>query len=231
MFPRKTLSNQGPSWPEGAGLSFYQELNDEQEPSFTSGQAARLLGIPARTMRHYLSTGRVGGVQNPITGTWHISRSALFEFATARGHVPPPLQTALTVIVVERPMRVLSELARSISMHLPGCHLVRLSDVFDGLVQAAGLVPDLMVLDAEMPELPGEEMLRILKRNPRTAGIPLVAVTGRPEHRGRLTSAGANEVLLRTQSEEALRSMLVRLFPQQGQGGQRQNDETEPSYR
>jgi hypothetical protein len=43
----------------------------------TSSQAAAILGIPARTMRRYLEIGKFPGIQNSITGSWSVSKSAI----------------------------------------------------------------------------------------------------------------------------------------------------------
>jgi excisionase family DNA binding protein len=51
-----------------------------EKPTLTSGQAAALLGIPARTVRRYLITGKLKGKQNPITGRWTVERTDVQEF-------------------------------------------------------------------------------------------------------------------------------------------------------
>jgi DNA-binding response OmpR family regulator len=39
--------------------------------------------------------------------------------------------------------------------------------------------PDLVLLDSQMPEMSGEEVLRSLRDDPRTAELPVIVVTGR----------------------------------------------------
>jgi CheY-like chemotaxis protein len=43
---------------------------------------------------------------------------------------------------------------------------------------ARNLGPDLILLDMLLPKLPGPEVLKALKKDPRTADIPVVVVTG-----------------------------------------------------
>lgn len=43
---------------------------------------------------------------------------------------------------------------------------------------AVGMVPDLILLDVLMPDLDGLEVCRRLKADPRTAGVPVILVTG-----------------------------------------------------
>jgi len=66
-----------------------------------------------------------------------------------------------------------------------------------GLDLARGHLPDLILLDLQLPDLRGDEVLRQLRADPATADIPVVmisadATTGQIE---RLRAAGANEYL------------------------------------
>jgi PAS domain S-box-containing protein len=72
--------------------------------------------------------------------------------------------------------------------------------------------PNLILIDLNLPDMPGEELLRALKEDPRTADIPVVAVTGevasdRPE---RLKEMGALEVLLKPYRVQELMAILNR---------------------
>jgi CheY-like chemotaxis protein len=46
-----------------------------------------------------------------------------------------------------------------------------------GLEKAASSSPDLIILDLSLPDVSGLEVAKILKRNPKTAEIPIVIVT------------------------------------------------------
>ena len=52
------------------------------------------------------------------------------------------------------------------------------SDGAAALDQAQSLLPDLVVLDLELPSLSGTEVARQLRANPDTQCIPLIAATG-----------------------------------------------------
>lgn len=59
------------------------------------------------------------------------------------------------------------------------------------------LRPDLILLDAHLPDMPGSEVLGTLKRDPATSGIPIVIVSAdaTPSHVRRLTEDGASDYL------------------------------------
>ena len=54
-------------------------------------------------------------------------------------------------------------------------------DGLSGIAAALALRPDAIVLDFSMPRMDGAEVLRRLKADPRTSGIPIVMVTAVPE--------------------------------------------------
>ncbi len=65
--------------------------------------------------------------------------------------------------------------------------------------------PQLIVTSLDLPDRPGEELVRELRREPRTREIPIVALTrGSPEEHARAVRAGATDVLTRPLAHETL---------------------------
>ena len=60
-------------------------------------------------------------------------------------------------------------------------------------------LPDLILLDVNMPDMTGYEVCRVLRQNPSTVGIPIVIVTGynTAQDRAESMAAGANVFLPR----------------------------------
>jgi len=58
-----------------------------------------------------------------------------------------------------------------------GLHVLIASDGVDGLEQATEYLPELVILDLEMPRMNGIEVAHALKANPDTAHIPLILFT------------------------------------------------------
>ena len=56
----------------------------------TSGQAATLAGVPARTFRRYIKTGKVKAKQHPITGRWVVAYEDVQALMTKHNLVTPP---------------------------------------------------------------------------------------------------------------------------------------------
>jgi len=82
----------------------------------------------------------------------------------------------------------------------------------DGITLAVKEPPDLVLMDLQLPGIDGMEALRRLRENPRTANIPVVAVTAQAmkQDRERALDAGFNGYIEKPIS--------VRAFPDQVRG-------------
>ena len=59
-----------------------------------------------------------------------------------------------------------------------GRALARAGDGDEALLMAAENLPDLVLLDMMLPKMSGPEVLKALKKEPTTAAIPVVVLTG-----------------------------------------------------
>lgn len=66
----------------------------------------------------------------------------------------------------------------AIYLRARGYEVSTAGDGIGAIAQAEQLVPDLIVLDLELPGISGFEAARRLRRNPATHDIPLIAATG-----------------------------------------------------
>ena len=93
----------------------------------------------------------------------------------------------------------------------------RVSTASDGaaaIAQAERLVPDLIVLDLELPEVSGFDVARHLRANPDTHLIPLVAATGysHPGQLDRARDAGFDRILIKPADPDQLVEAIERLL-------------------
>ena len=76
--------------------------------------------------------------------------------------------------------------------------------------------PDLSLLDMHLPDIPGEEVLRRLRADARTAGIPVVVVSAdaTPASLERLRAAVANAYLTKPLDVDEFLTAIDRFLPE-----------------
>lgn len=101
-----------------------------------------------------------------------------------------------TILIVDDNEELLGSLEFALQ-RLGGFHVALATDGADGLEKAVALRPDCMVIDIKMPEIDGLQLVRALRGDPATAGIPLVILSALVQDADRALGmyAGADQYL------------------------------------
>lgn len=94
--------------------------------------------------------------------------------------------------------------------------LIEAVDGEEGLAVAQREIPDLILMDVQLPKLSGLDATRLLRSDPRTANIPLVVVTSfalSGDDR-RAMDAGASAYLAKPYSPRDLMALINRFLPE-----------------
>ncbi|MFT3766105.1 MAG: response regulator [Minicystis sp.] len=91
-------------------------------------------------------------------------------------------------------------------LELSGFQVAQAGNGRDAISCAFERVPDVVLMDLSLPELDGWEATRILKSNPRTSHVPVIALTGHTlaEHSREAKDAGCDAFLTKPCLPEAL---------------------------
>jgi twitching motility two-component system response regulator PilH len=87
------------------------------------------------------------------------------------------------------------------------------SDGFEALEQLQESLPDLMLLDIQMPRMDGCEVCRVVKNRPDTRGIPVVLVSGLADAAELASEAGADGFVHKPFSLDTLLTEVRRQLP------------------
>jgi len=81
------------------------------------------------------------------------------------------------------------------------------------ILHHSDILPDLMLLDIEMPRMDGYELLSTLRAQATYRNLPVVVVTSRAseKHRQKAFAVGATEYLVKPYQDEMLLSLIRRL--------------------
>lgn len=170
---------------------------DDDKPYLTPNQVAELLMVSPVTVRRWARLGRLNAACTP-GGHRRFLREEVERFAREHGLAmdPPPAGPLRVLVVDDDPQfaEYVLELLRRASVRVVTA-LAR--DGFDAGRKVHAFRPHIVLLDLMMPGLDGVEVCRLLKRDPTTQGIRIVAMTGYPGH-GRVEevlAAGAEACL------------------------------------
>jgi CheY-like chemotaxis protein len=107
----------------------------------------------------------------------------------------PSSRAAVILYVEDNPSNV--RLMERVLQQRPGLALLHATQGRQGLELARSRRPDVVLLDLHLPDIPGDEVVRELWRDPATRTIPIVVVTAdaTPGTATRLKAAGAVGVL------------------------------------
>jgi len=163
-------------------------------------QLSRVPGIEGATV---LGTGQVVLIINPA----HFAqREELLELS-----VPPApakseelVAAPPVVMVVDDSLTVRKITGRLLARE--GYQVMTAKDGLDALQQIEETVPDIMLLDIEMPRMDGFDLTKHLRSNPRTRGVPIIMITSRTaeKHRSYARDLGVDVYLGKPYQEDEL---------------------------
>lgn len=95
------------------------------------------------------------------------------------------------------------------------CEVQEAADGIEALERLSSGTFDLVLSDLLMPRMTGLELLSVIRRNPSTAGLPVILLTAQEEEseRSKALALGVNDYLLKPFSPQALRPVVERLLP------------------
>lgn len=173
-------------------------------------QLARVPGLIGATV---LAEGEIALLVNPTTLLARaIGQSLNAPLATANGQaaVSAPL-----IMVVDDSLTVRKVTSRLLARH--GYRVLTAKDGVDALEQLREELPDVMLVDIEMPRMDGFNLTRAIRADARLAHIPIIIITSRTasKHRLHAAEAGVNQYFGKPYNEDELLKCIAD-FIQQG---------------
>ncbi|WP_431478264.1 Hpt domain-containing protein [Massilia eburnea] len=184
-------------------------------------QLSRMPGIAGATV---LGSGEIVLILNPVALQLHVAQhpelaprtSATPAPAPAGGVAEPVAQTRAhgTVMVVDDSLTVRKVTQRLLERE--GYHVMLAKDGVDALEQLQDRLPELMLVDIEMPRMDGFDLTRNVRGDERTKEIPIIMITSRSadKHRNYALQLGVNAYFGKPFQEDILLGAIAGLLPQ-----------------
>ncbi|MGE0799199.1 MAG: Hpt domain-containing protein [Lautropia sp.] len=163
-------------------------------------QLARLTGVAGATI---LGNGDIVLILNPVQLALARATSQAGEGDTA-SFTATEIPTTATVMVVDDSVTV-----RKVTQRLlvrEGYTVLLAKDGVDALRQLQDIVPDMMLVDVEMPRMDGFDLTKNIRGSERTQDIPIIMITSRTadKHRNHAFSLGVDVFLGKPYAEDEL---------------------------
>jgi chemosensory pili system protein ChpA (sensor histidine kinase/response regulator) len=168
-------------------------------------QMARITGVAGATVR---GDGRVVLILNPVPlalrraslpGTAAERKAPAESVQVSAATLQPPM-----VLVVDDSLTVRKITTRLLTRE--GFRVDSAKDGVDALEKMRDLVPDVVLLDVEMPRMDGFELARVMRSDARLKSVPIIMITSRTadKHRNRAMEIGVNVYLGKPYQEQQL---------------------------
>jgi chemosensory pili system protein ChpA (sensor histidine kinase/response regulator) len=167
-------------------------------------QMARITGVAGATVR---GDGRVILILNPVPLVLRWARqprvameqAAPTEAVEVSSALQPPL-----VLVVDDSLTVRKITTRLLTRE--GFRVDSAKDGVDALERMHDLVPDIVLLDVEMPRMDGFELARVMRSDAQLKSVPIIMITSRTadKHRNHAFEIGVNVYLGKPYQEQQL---------------------------
>jgi chemosensory pili system protein ChpA (sensor histidine kinase/response regulator) len=114
-------------------------------------------------------------------------------------------------MVVDDSLTVRKISGRLLARH--GYHVLTAKDGVDALEQLVDVMPDVMLLDIEMPRMDGFELARNIRGDKRLRHIPIIMITSRTadKHRLHAEEIGVNHYMGKPYDEDDLLARITRV--------------------
>ena len=167
-------------------------------------QLARLPGIAGATVS---GNGDVIMIINPVAFSQRIASARKVAKVPV---VKEAVRKIPVVMVVDDSLTVRKITSRLLSR--TGYQVILAKDGVDAMEQLTEVLPDVMLLDVEMPRMDGFELTKRMRQDARTRDVPIIMITSRTADKHRLYALelGVNEYMGKPYHEEELLANIAR---------------------
>jgi chemosensory pili system protein ChpA (sensor histidine kinase/response regulator) len=163
-------------------------------------------------MKTILGTGEIVLIFNPVQLIGRAPEPAAVRVASGPGGEEDAESEPIsaTIMVVDDSLTVRRVTQRLLERQ--GFQVLLAKDGVDALRQMQDALPDILLVDIEMPRMDGYDLTRTVRSNPDTRNIPILMITSRTagKHRSLAFELGVNEYLGKPYQEDELLRLIRR---------------------
>jgi CheY-like chemotaxis protein len=148
------------------------------ERTYTTHDIAKFCDVYPSSVVHWINGGKLRTYKT-AGGHHRVTREDLIDFLQRLNmRLPAELVARKRVLVVDDDAELSKVISRAFS-RLPEYEVETCGDGINALIRIGQEPPDLVVLDVVIPKMDGIQVCRVLKSQPQTQGIKIIAVSGK----------------------------------------------------
>ncbi|MDQ2988976.1 MAG: response regulator, partial [Pseudomonadota bacterium] len=172
-------------------------------------QLSRMIGISGATV---LGSGEIVLILNPVALSLHLAHHPAAQPAPDAAAAAQPAGRDAVIMVVDDSLTVRKVTQRLLERE--GYRVILAKDGVDALEHLQETIPDLMLVDIEMPRMDGFDLTRNIRGNDSTAAVPIIMITSRTadKHRNYALDLGVNAYFGKPFQEDMLLAAIAGLL-------------------
>jgi len=156
---------------------------------YTTGEIAKITGISQKTIKNYCTQGKIKSEKTPITNYRRISRQNLVRFLEENS-IPLDIldgKSGKKVLVTDDDKKIVKLVTEYLKNIDESFIIDTASNGYEACIKAGVLIPDIMILDLNMPKVDGFEVVRNIRTIEETKHARIIICTGYASEENRKT--------------------------------------------
>lgn len=148
------------------------------DKTYTTHDIAKFCDVYPSSVVQWINGGKLRTYQT-AGGHHRVTREDLIHFLQSLNmRLPDELVTRQRVLIVDDDAETAKLIARAFS-RLPDYDVETCGDGINALIRIGQRPPDIVILDVVIPKMDGIQVCRVLKGQPQTSHIKIVAISGK----------------------------------------------------
>jgi excisionase family DNA binding protein len=164
---------------------------------FTTGEAAKVCKVSQQTIIRCFDSGQLKGFRVPGSRFRRIPRDALYRFMKENGIPTDALESGRRRVLIVDDDPAVVELIADVFASDARFETKTVNNGFGAGMLAKEYHPDLIILDVMLPDINGQAVCELIRRDPTMSDIKIICISGMIEEDKiqELRASGADEFL------------------------------------